>query len=108
MLSLRCRVTILDAERFPPLVEASFTDARGLEVRIHDKEPIFRSHDDPEGEGTVRCRLVAGALPGERDAICVVDIDRPDHLEAVDGSTRFEVRASQLAPDDAAAGLAPP
>ncbi len=98
MWKIRCRITVLDADRFPWFVEASFRDAHGRDVCIRDKEPMFRCGDEPEGAGVVRCSLVSGALMGEGDAICVVTTDRPDGLEALDGATRFEVRARQLAP----------
>lgn len=92
---VRCQVVVLDAEAFPAWVEARFDDADGREVRIADKEPMFRDGSDPPGRGWVRGtelrRQGSGSL-----ARVLVSLAVPDALETTAGADSVEVLARDV------------
>ena len=65
MLHLRCRVVrVLHADHQPPVVEAIFVDAHGVQHAVHDKETIFFerevSLDVLPLEASMRCTRLTG------------------------------------------------
>jgi hypothetical protein len=92
MLYLRCRVLrVLIPDHQPPIVEAAFSDARGVQHLVHDKEPIFFVQDVALDQlpldGSIRCTRISEGR---------VTLARPDGVESTTGECEFDVAPGQL------------
>ena len=89
-------IEIVDDSFYPGIVSAVLTDSSGKEHIIFEKPPIFGFElSDVEKlpfESSVCCEMIEDL--GDH---AVIDIDRPDHVEAEDGSHIFTVPKSSLA-----------
>ena len=89
-------IEIVDDSFYPGIVSAVLTDSSGKEHIILEKPPIFGFElSDVEKlpfESSVCCEMIE-----DLGNLAVIDIDRPDHVEAEDGSHIFTVLKSSLA-----------
>jgi len=93
----------VDDESFPGIVECELVDASGQRHLFVDKIPIFSlDHLDSASvfpqPGVIRCDVIASGSDGAGRPVLIIDISKPDHVESVDGLSRFEV-ASTLVTD---------
>ena len=88
-------IEIIDDSFYPGIVSAVLTDSSGKEHIILEKPPIFGFElSDVEKlpfESSVCCEMIEDL--GDH---AVIDIDRPDHVEAMDESHVFTVPKSSL------------
>lgn len=89
------RILVLDADARPPACAAVFTDANGREVRVHDKDPIFRDDFDPPDQGEVRGTVIA-VTTADGTRVCRVSLVQPWDLETTDGETEVLIRETDL------------
>ncbi len=89
-------IEIVDDSFYPGIVSAVLTDSSGKEHIIFEKPPIFGFElSDVRKlpfESSVCCEMIE-----DLGDLAVIDIDRPDHVEAEDGSHIFTVPKSSLA-----------
>ncbi|HQP35554.1 MAG TPA: hypothetical protein PLI95_10250 [Polyangiaceae bacterium] len=97
MLLLRCSIAVVEPDSQPPMVRACVRDARGHEVVIVDKEPIFVDGADPPGIGAIRCTELSRTVVGG-ETVITVSLQSPDDLETTDGQTELEVLGSSILP----------
>ena len=88
-------------ESYPGFVECRLIDANGREWCFHDKVPVFTTaplNSDcalPQ-TGVIACQVVESSIRSDGREIICVDTERPWHVEAITGETRFDVYAEQL------------
>lgn len=88
-------------EHQPNFVEARLVDAQGQEHLFVDKCAVFTSVDlDRESRypvpGVIACHVVLRESDARGRAIVTIDTEKPWHVAATDGQTRFSVLAQQL------------
>ncbi|MDQ2799926.1 MAG: hypothetical protein M3Y13_09815 [Armatimonadota bacterium] len=89
----------------PGWVECRLTDAYGREWAFVDKLPMFTSDDlDAKSRypvpGVIGCQIIRREQDELGREIVIIDTEQPDHIEAIDGETRFAVLPQQLAEID--------
>ena len=91
MKVLRVDIIALDETVFPPEALCVFTDAYGKLWHIREKEAVVRTEAMPPGQG-----VVAGEIKGRNNGIVCFDTLTPWGVEAVDGTTVFQVSEDML------------
>ncbi|MEM7234189.1 MAG: hypothetical protein AAF517_18570 [Planctomycetota bacterium] len=81
----------------PGFVECRLIDAHGREWMFHEKIPVLTAEDlwkDSEypRPGSIQCEVLGPTSEG----FLTISTETPDHVEAIDGTQRFEVRRDQL------------
>jgi len=95
---LGIQVTILrePCDSFPGWVAAELIDAYGKCHIFDEKIPIIEEMTDSWSakfprKGSIRCTIVE-----ERPELVVIDTELPDHVNSLEGLTRFSVLPEQL------------
>jgi hypothetical protein len=101
MRLVRCEIVRwLSDDPFPGWVEAKLTDAHGRDWFFHDKAPIFNGKaidaKSLPAAGVIGCEIVDVNSDVNDRAIVTIATERPWGIEAVDGTSSFEVLDDQL------------
>jgi hypothetical protein len=101
MSGLRVSITrYVSDEPQPGMVECELVDANGRRWIFVEKTAIVSSANlDADTSyprrGRIACEIVSSRVDAGRE-IFTVDTERPDGVESVDGTTRFEVLAAAV------------
>jgi hypothetical protein len=95
-------VRAVDLDGIPPTVEATLTDAFGVEWSFVGKDldfgvDYFGDQRLPQSGG-IRCRLIGQETLHDGSLVVVIDTSSPDDVEAVGGEQIFRVRAGNVRP----------
>ena len=100
--SVECVVVrAVDLDGIPPIVEATLTDAFGVEWSFVGKDLDFGIDFGDQGlplSGGIRCQLIGQETLHDGSLVVVVDTTLPDDVEAVGGEQTFRVRAENVRP----------
>jgi hypothetical protein len=91
----------LSDEPQPGWVEANLTDANGRVWQLFDKWVIFSSEvlsgaDTFPRSGSIACEVLGTEVMPDGTVVVAISTEHPDHVESVDGESRFLVRADQV------------
>jgi hypothetical protein len=98
--SIQVQITRFVDDYQPGIVECQFADAHGRVWSFVEKLPYVTAadlwHDSEYPQpGTIRCEIVDRRRESGME-IVVVDTERPDYVESVEGVSRFEIHADIL------------
>lgn len=104
MVAVRVTITKYISNDQPGFVECTLTDAGGTVWKFEEKVPVVTLEElDPESNyprlGDIDCEIVKRWKDDKGCELVTIDTERPWGVEALDGTTRFDVGIDQLVDD---------